>query len=384
MKKDYYKKEYIILYLSKFCFAFANSLIDTFGVVMLYKNGMPLSQILFIYGIRFFIMGLLSPLFMIVSSKFGIALCVLIANLLRVAGSFIILNGNYTNILLFIIVMSLPGALTNPMDDEISNTYIDDSYRGRYNSLRNIFRIIGQMLANILIGYGVLTNNNLLLTSVILIVFIIEYLLILLINYKPKRKNKNVFKETLSYVLKNKSDYKKIYSFRTNHIIERLFVPLYIFLILKDFKTFTIVVTFSLILQMITLFVIGKFTDKNIIKSNKFVSIIRVIITSVYLLFKNKILISVNKTISDNFEKVYETSIHTSIQNIIKKMDLDSSFLATVGQMSLCFTETIVLIVLSLISTIIQEKIFTIIFILSIISTIYINKKTNKVLSINK
>lgn len=54
-----------------------------------------------------------------------------------------------------------------------------------------------------------------------------------------------------------------------------------------------------------------------VVSDNNLVSTIRIIITAVYLFAKNKILISFNKTLSDNFEKVYETSIQTSIQNII-------------------------------------------------------------------
>lgn len=58
MKEYFYKSEYKWLYFSKFFFAFGNSFIDLFGVVMLYKNGMPLYWILFIYGLRFGLMGL--------------------------------------------------------------------------------------------------------------------------------------------------------------------------------------------------------------------------------------------------------------------------------------------------------------------------------------
>ena len=47
--------------------------------------------------------------------------------------------------------------------------------------------------------------------------------------------------------------------------------------------------------------------------------------------------------------------------------------LAAVGQMSLCFTEVIVFALLAIISSFIGEKVFIIIFILSILSSIFIN-----------
>lgn len=382
MKKNFYKKEYIYLYLSKFCYSVANSFIDIFGVVMLYKNGMPLYQILLLYGIRFGIMGILSPLFITISSKFGIAICSLIANILRIVSSYIILNGDYSNIIFFIFAMSLPGAFSNPIEDYVSNKYVETEYRGRYNSFRNISRIIGAALASCLVGYGVLNQNNNLLFIIITIFFILDYIFTKLVDYRPIKSNKNVLKETLNYIVKNKSNYKIIYGLRTFHIIERLFVPLYIFLVLKDFKSFTIVITVSLVLQIITVFIIGRYTDKNIVKSNTLVSSIRVIITSLYLVLNSKLLISINKTISDNFEKVYETSIQTSIQksiqNIIKNSKEDYNLLSTVGQMSLCFTEIIIFSILSLISIFIGDKVFVIIFLLSIISTIIIKNKIEK------
>ena len=133
------------------------------------------------------------------------------------------------------------------------------------------------------------------------------------------------------------------------------------------------IVIISLLLQIITVSLIGKYTDKNITKANTLVTIIKVIITSVFLLAKNKVTIAFNKTLSDNFEKVYETSIHTSIQNMIKESKEDNDLLAAVGQMSLCFTEVIVFAILTIASIFIEDKVFIIIFILSIISSIFIN-----------
>ena len=160
---------------------------------------------------------------------------------------------------------------------------------------------------------------------------------------------------------------------RTSHIIERQFVPLYVYLILKDFTLFSSTIIISLLLQIVTIMLIGKYSDKDISKSNSLVTAIKIVITTIFLFAKNKITISLNKTLSDNLEKVYETSINTSIQNIIKQAKEDNELLSVVGQMSLCFTEVIVFILLAFVAKIIGEKVFYIIFILSIISTIAIN-----------
>ncbi len=185
----------------------------------------------------------------------------------------------------------------------------------------------------------------------------------------------------MKYLVHSKSKYKIIYALRTNHIIERQFVPLYLYLLLKDFKAFSIVTIVSLLFQFITIILIGKYTDKNIKKSNNLVTLIKISITSIYLFVKNKFIISLNKTISDNVSKVYETSIQTSIQNIIKESKDDNDLLSSVGQMSLCFAEVLIFFVLFIIAKFIGKNVFYLIFILSIISTITINfliQKENK------
>ena len=105
MKEYFYKKEYKYMYLSIFFYNFANALSETFGTVMLYKAGLPIHLILLIYGIRFLIMGLITPLFVTISNKIGIAKCVLISNIFNIIYTYFILNTEnlYTNIIIFII-----------------------------------------------------------------------------------------------------------------------------------------------------------------------------------------------------------------------------------------------------------------------------------------
>lgn len=373
MKEYFYRREYKYMYASIFFYNFAYALIETFGTVMLYQAGLPIYMILLIYGMRFLITGLITPLFVTISNKIGVAKCVLISNIFSIINSYFMLNSEnlYSNIIIFIIAMGLMG-LSNPSSDSLSNKYVESNHRGRFNSIYFISKILGIVLASVLVAWGVISNNTIVLFSVIIISYILQYIVILQIDYKPEKKT-NTFKSSIKYLLHSKSKYKIIYALRANHIIERLFVPLYLYIALKDFKAFSVVVVISLIFQIITVTLIGKYTDKNIKKANTLVSLIRLIITSIYLFAKNKFVISVNKTVSDNLEKVYETSIQTSIQNMIKESKEDHDLLSAVGQMSLCFAEVVILAILSIISKYIGEDIFYLIFLLSIISTAVIN-----------
>lgn len=373
MKEYFYRREYKYMYASIFFYNFAYALIETFGTVMLYQAGLPIYMILLIYGMRFLITGLITPLFVTISNKIGVAKCVLISNIFSIINSYFMLNSEnlYSNIIIFIIAMGLMG-LSNPSFDSLSNKYVESKHRGRFNSIYFISKILGIVLASVLVAWGIISNNKVVLLSIITIFYILQYIVILQIDYKPEKKT-NTFKSSIKYLLHSKSKYKIIYALRANHIIERLFVPLYLYIALKDFKAFSVVVVISLLFQIITVTLIGKYTDKNIKKANTLVSLIRLIITSIYLFAKNKFVISVNKTVSDNLEKVYETSIQTSIQNMIKESKEDHDLLSAVGQMSLCFAEVVILAILSIISKYIGEDIFYLIFLLSIISTAVIN-----------
>lgn len=383
MKEYFYKKEYKYMYLAKVSYSFGNALIETFGTVMLYKNGIPIWLILLIYGLRFGITGICTPLFVTISSKIGIAKCVLLSNIFSVVSAYMMLDGSdiYRNIVIFILAMGLMG-ISNPSSDALSSKYVETEHRGRFNSFLGVSKIVGTAIASCLVAWGVVTENNIILFSIIAIFFLLEYLFIRKIDYKVENDT-SAFKASMKYILKSKSRYKIIYALRTNHIIERQFVPLYLYLMLKDFQLFSSVMIVSLLLQIITVALIGKYSDRNITKANQLVTIIKTIITGVFLCTKNRVVISLNKTLNDNFEKVYETSIQTSIQNIIKESKENNELLSAVGQMSLCFTEVIVFAILAIMATFMGESVFYIIFVLSIISTIGINFniKTNSRIS---
>lgn len=373
MKEYFYKPEYKYMYLANVSYSFANALSETFGTVMLYKSGIPIWLILLIYGLRFGITGFCTPLFVSISSRFGIAKCILISNIFSIISAYMMLDGTniYRNIVIFILAMGFMG-ISNPSTDSLSSKYVETEHRGRYNSLINISKIVAVALASCLVAWGVISDNNIILFTIIAIFFLLQYIFIRKIDYKVENKT-NAFKASMKYIIKSKSRYKIIYALRTSHIIERQYVPLYLFIAVKDFSVFSSITIISLLLQIITVSLIGKYTDKNIVKANSLVTIIKVIITSVFLFAKNKVTIAFNKVLNDNFEKVYETSINTSIQNIIKESKEDNDLLSAVGQMSLCFTEVIVFALLAIISSFIGEKVFIIIFILSIISSIFIN-----------
>ena len=247
MKEYFYKKEYKYIYLEWFSYSFAYTLIETYGTVMLYKNGMPIWFILLIYGLRFGITGFITPLFITLSSKLGIAKCNLISNIFGIISSCIIMKNNDISqtLILFIIVMGFNG-LSNPSTNALSSQYVDKEHKGRFNSFFKISKILGQALGSGLVTWGVITNNNIILFTIIVIFFLLQYVFIKKIDYKPQNKA-NAFKSSMKYILKSNSRYKFIYALRTSHIIERQFLPLYVYIALKDFTLFSSIIIISLV-----------------------------------------------------------------------------------------------------------------------------------------
>ena len=273
--------------------------------------------------------------------------------------------------------MSLPGALSNLIGDAVSSKHIEKSHRGKYNSIINIIKILAEAIASVIVSIGLITKNHNYIYTIILIFFALDSLFTCLVSYKPKLKNNYTFKNTIKYIINTKSTFKTIYSLRAFHIIERLFLPLYIYIAIQDFQLFSTIIIVSIITQILPVVIIGIITDKNVNNSNNIVSVLKLTITSIFLIAKSKFSISLNKTVNDNLSKAYETSVQTSIQNIMIKTHGDKLFLSTIGQMSLCFSEIIVLLILSILAKFIGIQIFKFIFILSIMATIIINLNIN-------
>lgn len=109
-------------------------------------------------------------------------------------------------------------------------------------------------------------------------------------------------------------------------------------------------------------------------KTNNIISIFKIIISGIFLIMKSKILVSLNKMVYDNVQKIYEATYTTSLQTVINKSDIDNDKLSTLSEMWLCFTELIALIFLSIVAIYIKEKVFILIFVLEILAVIYYNR----------
>lgn len=114
------------------------------------------------------------------------------------------------------------------------------------------------------------------------------------------------------------------------------------------------------------------------IKTNGIASILKAIVSGIFLIAKNKMVISVNNMVYDNVKKVYETTYTTALQTVIKDSDVDNDKLSTLSEMWLCFTELIELTFLAIVAIYIKEKVFILLFIFEILAIFYGQRTIDK------
>lgn len=375
-------KDYILLYIDSFFKTFANSIYAAFTPVVLYKAGVSVAMIIFIYMIQFLVMGAFSPLAGTLSKKIGVANTKCISYLLKCISLILVLTVD-TNIKHYIsiaLIYGLSGAANNPLNTYIPGKVVDEEFRGRFNSFTYILRCFSSIIGYIFAGVLLIKNNNTILIISVFISYFIAYIALLnLDKEKMKYDIKLVFKESYKYLFQKENENLKLVSgLRSFIIIERLIaVPLYIYISLNDLKTFTILYVISTIVELLSLFIAGNNYDKNKIKTFNIITFIKAIVTSVFLFAHKVYILMLNKSIYNLVDDVYDSSYSALSQSKVEKEEKDTLLLSIIHEMCLCFFEFIVLFALLIISIINVNITFKVMFAGSII-VLFINAKIIK------
>lgn len=371
---QYFKdKNYIMLYLDNFFSNFANSIYAVFTPVILYNSGVSISMILFIYAIQFLVMGIFTPLSNILAKKIGIANTRFLNYILKTISMVLVLNVNINIVyyLVISIIFGLSGAINNPLNTYIPSKIVKEEFRGRFNTFKYILRCFSSILGYVFISIFLTVNNNSVIITTVFVSYFLAYLSLLgLDKNKLKLDINKSFKESYSYLFKNNENkiLKLVSGLRAFIIIERLIaVPLYLYIALMDLKTFAITYIVSTIVELLSLFIAGSKLDKKMHKTFNLVSIIKGLTSSVFIIFKNKYVLLFNQSLYKLVDNVYESSYCAVSQNKIENDKKDSMLLSMVHEMSLCFFEFVILIVLVMISSININIAFTVMFIATII-----------------
>lgn len=383
MKQYFNNKNYRMLYYDSFFKTFANGIYSVFTPVILYKSGVSITMIIFIYMIQFLTMGLFTPLAGTLSKKIGLANTKLLSYILKSISMFLVLNveKNIIHYLGIAIIYGFSGAANNPLNTYIPSKIVKENFRGRFNSFTYILRCFSSIIGYILAGIFLIKDNNLAIIILVTFSYLIAYLALLNLDKSNlSYEIKSSFKESYKYLFnknENKS-LKKVSGLRSFIILERLIaVPLYLYISIMDLKTFTSLYVISTIIELLSLFISGNTFDKDKQRTFNIISIIKGLITAIFIFAKNTYILMVNQSLYKLVDNVYDSSYSALSQSKVETDKKDTMLLSMIHEMCLCFYEFIVLLILMLISLINVNFTFKVMFIGSII-ILFINARLVK------
>lgn len=383
MKQYFNNKNYRMLYYDSFFKTFANGIYSVFTPVILYKSGVSITMIIFIYMIQFLTMGLFTPLAGTLSKKIGLANTKLLSYILKSISMFLVLNveKNIIHYLGIAIIYGFSGAANNPLNTYIPSKIVKENFRGRFNSFTYILRCFSSIIGYILAGIFLIKGNNLAIIILVTFSYWIAYLALLNLDKSNlSYEIKSSFKESYKYLFnknENKS-LKKVSGLRSFIILERLIaVPLYLYISIMDLKTFTSLYVISTIIELLSLFISGNTFDKDKQRTFNIISIIKGLITAIFIFAKNTYILMINQSLYKLVDNVYDSSYSALSQSKVETDKKDTMLLSMIHEMCLCFYEFIVLLILMLISLINVNFTFKVMFIGSII-ILFINARLVK------
>ena len=373
MDKYFKDKNYRMQYYDSFFKNFANSIYAVFTPVILYKSGVSITMIIFIYMIQFLIMGIFSPLSGTCLKRIGAANTKFLSYMLKTISMVLVLTVD-TSIYYYLaiaIIYGFSGAINNPLNTYIPSKLVEDDFRGRFNSFTYILRCFSSILGYVFVGIFLTKDNNTAIAISVFVSYVIAYIALLNLDKNKLKYNMEVpFKESYEYLIKKDENkrLKLVSGLRSCIIIERLIaVPLYLYISLMDLKTFTSLYIISTIIELLSLFITGTRFDKDKIKTFNIISTIKGIITVIFIFAKNKILLMTNQSIYKLVDNVYDSSYSALSQSKVENDKKSTILLSIIHEMCLCFFEFVVLLLLLIISAFSISITFKVMFISSII-----------------
>ena len=377
VQKNYFNnKNYTAIYLHTFFYVLADSMMNIFSAVILYSLGMPIHFILLFFAVQFGVMGLLSPLSLVLTSRIGLVPTLCISAFFHTTAVCLLSLGSYSHFFLLFsasFFFALKGAIYHPLIYGIHSMYVENHHRGKFNSLRNIFKILATALSISILAFFLILDLKIYIPF-----FTISFWLLAIACYAFFLEKRPLH---ATYSLKEVYQYFFSKTFRENIlpfsmqaflIIEMITIPLFIYFYFKDLKITSAIIILSLFLEAMVLFFLGRYIDtfskKYFSRSLALNALNPLIFLSSYVCPP---LIYVGNMYHGISKNIFETSFSTKLQTKAKTVQ-DPLLFTTSKEMALCFAELFFLSILFAISLFLQEKIFVLIFLASFVATLTI------------
>lgn len=377
----FHDRNYTGLYLFNFFDTLSKSLIHVFSLVLLYQLGLSIPFLMLYLALRFGFMGAFSPLSLTLSKLIGISGTIIVAGLIELIGVTILLFSNASSVWLAFstfIFFSLKGALINPLINGSAALRVEPKHYGRFNSLNAIFVNFANLLA-LGVGSLLLINGEKLTIVILSLIFvIISSLAFKLLVTTITIPQNYTFLGTYKYLFADHFKENVLpFSMNTFLIVERLVLPLFIFIFIGDLQQTAFIIVLAVLLEFIAQLLFGRRLDRFAKKSFKQSVIFR---SSNSLLLLLSPLVGAFVYIAQAYSRIAHNIFNTAFRsNIQTKANhkKDPLLFTTSAEMALCFGEIFFLFTLAGVSVFIGQHVFLVIFLATFIAawTIYLSWK---------
>lgn len=365
-RSDYFEtRNYAALYSYNFFDTFAKSVFSIFSAVFLYQAGLSIAEIFVFFAVQFGLMGLFSPLSPLLVARLGLAGALALGNACYLAGSILLIApelGGSASICIAAFFFALQGGIIHPTITATVAAYVADKNKGKVNSLITVLRAIAAMLAAALTGALLAGDHRLLLMNLIFAALALSLLPYFFLLDRRELQASGGFAESFRFLAS--PDFRENlipFSIQSFLIIERIFIPFFIFLFVGDLETMALLVAGAIVLELGATLFFGRAIDQFGRRSFLGATVLKSASSLLFLFFLNgPVWAFFSQTYAKITENIFSTSFNTQLQKKARRSD--PILFATAKEMSLCFTEFFVLLALAGCAVALQEKTFLLVF----------------------
>ena len=264
---------------------FARNIIEIFSMVILYKIGFSLKQIMLFYIIYFITSTISSIISLVISSKYNAKYILLLSSFLYTYSFYFLsrLNNNITSLIIFAILLAISNYTYHPIRHYYAIKTIDNNKNNKIASIL-IFNYIAIIISSYL---GAYLTKNIKITSIIIILLLTSLISIVpLLKLKYKKQ-----KEKIRLSLNNlKKDKVLFFIFEQGKVIFLLLQSLYLYIYVKNDITY--LGLFNVILGISSIITIYIFSKTNNYKFKLFNSLLcTILILKINIINPNILLI---------------------------------------------------------------------------------------------
>lgn len=355
------------IYLYNFLHYSGSSISEVFSAALLYNIGFDISQIFMFFGLKWGIMGALTPLMPVITSRIGyikaeaISVAALLsANLILVINPFE--SASLPILFILLTLYGIGGALTTPIQTTMKVMFIPEAIRGAVNGRLFAVRALSVMATSFAVGFFL--DNNVMMISFVATTMSLSLIPVSILFRKTKRPAKHAYKTTIAAIFSRKfRPFIPVFMLRSFMHIEKFLISLFLYLLVGDIAVLAVYTILTTLVEMAVMMVFGTSFDAGRKRTLRTATLFRSL-SSVFLLIKPAVekLPIFGQVFSRITGRGHDTVYQAFEQRLIRRSGLNSSVGAAAVEATICFAELAACIGFSAISLTLGHDIFYLVF----------------------